>query len=305
VSSDQNVTKRGDTKMNKAVKILMLVSIFSIFFLGKSDVFAKQWSRDKGGDIYHPMGWGRYKASELIGQRVDGRARNYLGQIINLIIDRANDRVALVVLSNIPGFGVDQVAIPYECLERNDSHTLTVHFPIMGTASVNTRENSELYLLRQYPTNSPLYSVLRPISPNWVAEVYRTYGLGAPYWTARGERAPSIGDFYQAIHLMGSIVRSPKGKVEARVSDLVINASNGHIPLLVLSDVRGRSNNLVAIPFDSLRRTRKDLYALNIAGDKLASAPAFYSSDLRKRGYVQQVDRFFGLRPSWTERGNG
>jgi sporulation protein YlmC with PRC-barrel domain len=124
-----------------------------------------------------------------------------------------------------------------------------------------------------------------------------------PYWTEKGERAPSARDFYQTTHLIGSRVRSPKGKVEARVSDLVINASNGHIPLLVLSDVRGRNNKLVAVPFDSLRKTGKHPYTLNIMGDKLASAPAFYSWDLHKRGYVQQVDRFFGLRPSWTEKG--
>ena len=289
--------------MNKTLKILTLVSIFSLFLFGSS-AFAGMWQKAEVGGIYHPMGWGRYEASWLIGQRVDGRAGNYLGQISNLVIDRANDRVALVVLSNVPGFGADKVAIPYECLERSDTHTFTVRFPIMAMASVNNREDPDLYLLRQYPTDSPLYSIPRPIDPNWVAEVYRTYRLGTPYWTEKGERAPSARDFYRTTHLIGSRVRSPKGKVEARVSDLVINASNGHIPILVLSDVRGRNNNLVAVPFDALRRTGKYPYALNIMGDKLASAPAFYSSDLHKRGYVQQVDTFFGLQPNWTERGH-
>ncbi len=290
--------------MNKTVKILMLVSIFSLFLLGSNSLFAKQLSRGKGGAIYHPMGWSRYEASWLIGQTVNGRAGNYIGQISNLIIDRTNDRVALVVLSDIPGFGADQVAIPYRCLEISDSNTLTVRLPIMATASFNNREDPDLYLLRQYPADSPLYSIPKPIDPNWVAEVYRTYGLGVPYWTIRGERAPSAIDFYQTTDLIGRSVESPKGKVEAKVSDLIINSSNGYIPLLVLSDVGGRSNTLVAVPFGALKRTGKHPYALNIAGDKLASAPAFYSSDLHKRGYVQQVDRFFGLRPGWTEKGH-
>ena len=289
--------------MNKTLKILTLVSIFSLFLFGSS-AFAGMWQKAEVGGIYHPMGSDRYEASWLIGQTVNGRSGDYIGQISNLVIDRANDRVALVVLSNVPGFGADKVAIPYDCLERTDTHTFTVRFPIMSIASVNNREDPDLYLLRQYPTDSPLYSIPRPIDPNWVAEVYRTYGLGVPYWTEKGERAPSAGDFYQTTHLIGSRVESPKGKIEARVSDLVINSSNGQILLLVLSDVKGSNDNLVAVPFDALRRTGKHPYALNITGDKLASAPAFYRSDLHKRGYVQQVDRFFGLRPSWTEKGH-
>jgi len=289
--------------MNKTLKILTLVSIFSLFLFGSS-AFAGMWQKAEVGGIYHPMGSDRYEASWLIGQPVNGRAGNYLGQISNLVIDRANDRVALIVLSNVPGFGADKVAIPYDCLERTDTHTFTVRFPIMSIASVNNREDPDLYLLRQYPTDSPLYSIPRPIDPNWVAEVYRTYGLGVPYWTEKGERAPSARDFYQTTHMIDSKVQSPEGKVEARVSDLIINSSNGHIPLLVLSDVRGRNNNLVAIPFDALKSTGKHPYALNITEDKLASAPAFDSSDLHKRGYVQQVDRFVGLRPSWTEKGH-
>jgi sporulation protein YlmC with PRC-barrel domain len=288
--------------MNKTLKILTLVSIFSLFLFGSS-AFAGMWQKAEVGGIYHPMGSDRYEASWLIGQPVNGRAGNYLGQISNLVIDRANDRVALIVLSNVPGFGADQVAIPYECLERSDTHTFTVRFPIMATASVNNREDPDLYLLRQYPTDSPLYSIPRPIDPNWVAEVYRTYGLGVPYWTEKGERASSASDFYQAIDLIGNRVRSSGGEVEARVGDLVINSSNGHIPLLVLSDVMGRNNNLVAVPFDALSRTDKHPYVFSITGEKLASAPTFQSSDLHKRGYVQRVDRFFGLQPSWTEKG--
>jgi sporulation protein YlmC with PRC-barrel domain len=174
----------------------------------------------------------------------------------------------------------------------------------METAYVNNREDPDFYLLRQYPTDSPLYSIPHPIDPNWVAEVYRTYGLGVPYWTEKGETAPSARDLYQTTHLIGSRVQSPKGKVEARVGDLVINVSNGHIPLLVLSDVKGRDGSLVAVPFDALNRMGKQPCTLNITGDKLASAPAFRSSYLHKRGYVQQVDRFFGLRASWTEKGH-
>ena len=215
--------------MNKTIKILTLVSIFSLFLFG-SNAFAAGWQNVRVGASYHLLGSERFEATWLIGQTVNGRAGDYIGQISNLVIDQDNDRIALVVLSNVPGFGADQVAIPYGCLERSDSHTFTVRFPIMATASVNNREDPDLYLLRQYPTDSPLYGIPRPIDPNWVAEIYRTYGLGVPYWTEKGETAPSTRDFYRTTQLIGSRVQSTEGKVEARISDLIINSSMDVLP---------------------------------------------------------------------------
>ncbi len=162
--------KKLMTFISLMLGISLIVLVGSAFASGYGEHHAS-WFSYPGGDR------ATYEASWLIGQRVTGLAGDYLGQISNLIIDRDNHRVALVVLSDVPSFGANQVAIPYGCLERSDNHTFTARFPIMETASVNTREDPDLYLLRQYPADSPLYNIPQPINPNWVAEVYRTYGL--------------------------------------------------------------------------------------------------------------------------------
>jgi sporulation protein YlmC with PRC-barrel domain len=287
--------------MNKTLQILTVVSIFSLFLFGSS-AFAGGWQNARVEAPYHLMGSERFQASWLIGQTVNGRAGNYIGQISNLIIDQANNRVALIVLSNVSGLGADHVAIPYGCLERMDHHSFTLRFPIMETAYVNNREDPDLYLLRQYPTDSPLYSIPQPINPNWVAEVYRTYGV-VPYWTEKAETAPSTGEFYQSTQLIGTTVPTTEGKVKAKISDLIFDSSNGHITLLALSDVNGRGGNLIAVPFDALNITDQGAFTLNIMPNQLASAPSFHHSDLNKQGYAKNVYRFFGIRPLWTEGG--
>jgi hypothetical protein len=199
--------------MNKTIKIWTLVSIFSLFLFGSS-AFAGPSQKAQAGGNNHPMSWNSYESDWLIGQRVNGLSGDTLGRISNLVIDRANDRVALAVLSDVPGFGADRVAIPYGCLDRSDTHGFTVRFPIMATASVNNREDPDLYLLRQYPTDSPLYGIPQPIDPNWVAEVYRTYGLVSPYWTQKGNRAPTAADFTLSTKLMVTRVRPTGGEDE-------------------------------------------------------------------------------------------
>ncbi len=299
--------------MNKRMTLISLVLGLSLVVVGGSAMayppgywehygsrFPNAAEHSRG--VHRAMNWRTYEASWLIGQRVNGRAGNYIGQISNLVIDQANDRVALVVLSDVPGFGTDQVAIPYGCLERSDHHTFTVRFPIMETAYVNNREDPDLYFLRQYPTDSPLYSIPQPIDPNWVAEVYRTYGL-APYWTQKGGWAPSAKDFYQSTKLIGTQVHSPQGRVEARVTDVIIDSSSGHIALLVLSDVKGMGDNRVAVPFGLVNRTSNGIFALNGTEDELASAPSFHEWDMNRRGYVAHVYRSFGVQPSWTGGG--
>jgi sporulation protein YlmC with PRC-barrel domain len=288
--------------MNKTLKILTLVSVFSLFLFGSS-AFAAGWQNVRAGASYHLMGSRRFEATWLIGQTVNGRAGDYLGQISNLVIDQDNNRIALIVLSDVPGLGADHVAIPYRCLERRDHHSFTLRFPIMETAYVNNREDPDLYLLKQYPMDSPLYSIPQPINPNWVAEVYRDYGLVPPYWTEKGERQPSATAFYLSTQLIGKRVQATEGMVEPRVSDLIFDSFNGHITLLVLSDVEGRGAHLVSVPFDALNITDQGTFTLNVMRNQLASAPSFHRSDLNKNGYAKNVYRIFGLQPNWTEGG--
>ena len=61
---------------------------------------------------------GMFEASSFIGQWVwtsDGKS---LGQISNLVIDKANERVVLAVLSDVSGLEAKVVAIPFASLTR-------------------------------------------------------------------------------------------------------------------------------------------------------------------------------------------
>lgn len=165
--------------MNRLITLISLVLGVSLVFLAGSS-FAQ-------GSGYQPMGWHPVEARWLIGQRVNGPTSNYIGQITDLVIDQANDRVALVVLSGIPGLGDKEVAIPYGCIERTDEYTFETRFPnTMGIASANNNMDSDLYFLTQTAKGSERYGVPHPINPNWIADVYTYYGQ-VPYWAEKGK----------------------------------------------------------------------------------------------------------------------
>ncbi len=67
--------------------------------------------------------------------------------------------------------------------------------------------------------------------------------------------------------------------------------------LLILSDIGGRGDHSVAVPFDILNRTGKSAFALNIMGDDLASAPSFHASDLYARGYFGELQILWASTP--------
>ncbi len=101
------------------------------------------------------------------------------------------------------------------------------------------------------------------------------------------------------LRIRGCLSCSPE--LESTVDDLIIDSANGKIALLILSDIEGRGDHRVAVPFNILNRTGKGAFALSIMGDDLASAPSFHASDLHASGYFGEVYRFFGLQPRRTE----
>lgn len=283
-----SINFRRDRPMNAKIATIMGALILSASVFA-STAFAKDVS-------YNPMSPAS-EATSLIGKEVIGQAGEYLGNISNLIIDEANDRVSLVVLTGVPGFGSDQVSFPYECLQRTGDQTFTIHFS--GTASaVDSGQDPVLHVLKLYPADSPLYNIPEPIAPNWVAEVYRTYGY-LPYWVQPGEKAPSASDLSETTHFVGTKVAATEGKVSATIDDMTIDSS-GHLDLLLLSGVPNRGSHEVAVPFEELKKTSDGSLVLNVTGRRLAMAPVFYKYDVNRMGYDQRVDRFFGLSPRWA-----
>jgi sporulation protein YlmC with PRC-barrel domain len=263
--------------MNKKLLAVFSLVMFSLLLMG--------------GRAFARMGWNTTEASTLIGYRVYSSNGVYdLGQISNLVIDQSNGRVALVVLSDVPGFGAERVAVPFGSLRRD----FRISFPLDTQMSFSGRD---LYN-NPYDRAMAVGVVPSSIDSSWVAGVYRQYEQ-SPYWTQKGEH-PQMA-LYKSSTFMGAWVELAKGG-PARVDDLLIDCSNGRIPFVTLSNVPGRTGEAIVVPFSMLSRKGETIFALNVIQDKLASAPIFSQyEDQGSRTYADGVYRFFGVQPYWTE----
>jgi sporulation protein YlmC with PRC-barrel domain len=98
-------------------------------------------------------------------------------------------------------------------------------------------------------------------------------------------------------------VWSPKGELLGRVWDFVID-SKGKVTFVVVSQppllgVRGKT---VAVPFGSFAYDRqKERFVLDIPRERLISAPAFSNRSLYSEKWAEDMYRYFGRAPYWTE----
>lgn len=165
--------------MNKLITFLVMICSLSLVFVGSS-AFAQQ--------IETTVGWNPFEATWLIGYRVWSPVdQTYLGQITDFVIDQANGRIAMVVLSDVPGLGARHVAVPYSSLVRTGPNTFVLSFgdqEVGMTSGINAMD-PYLYELTKAPSDSDLYGIPSVIDSNWVAEIYRHYGQ-VPYWTEKG-----------------------------------------------------------------------------------------------------------------------
>jgi sporulation protein YlmC with PRC-barrel domain len=311
--------------MNKTLKILTLVSIFSLFLFGSSafaqggrSAFAQEYPRETVGVNYKPMGSDTFESSWLIGHRVYSPLGGELGQIEDLMIDRTDGHIALVILSGIQGLGAEYVVAPFTALERTGENTFQLNFGDQYTSiPSNYYEDPYAYDLYENRSIVGLSTIPSSIDPLWADSVYQFYGQ-TPYWTEGKTPHPDIMS-YRTVRpsplqsllmgktapvLMGGTVQSKDGKAVLRIDDLVIDSKDGRVALLVLDKVPERGDAQVAVPFAALNRTGENTFVLNIIGDELTSVPSFHTSDMNNRRYAENAYRFFGLRPYWTEGGD-
>jgi sporulation protein YlmC with PRC-barrel domain len=290
--------------MNKTRNFLIaLGSIFCLVLLGNS-AFSTDYSGEfpeaTVGAAYQPMGWDTYETSWLIGHRVKTSEGGYLGQISSLVIDRANGRIAVVVLSDVPNLGGESLAIPFSSIERTGESTFQFNPGDMEVGVPFSYSDSYVYALTQYPSYSDFYGIPSVIDIAWLTEVYKHYGQ-APYWTEEGERAPMASEFYESTELMGAEVQLPKGEIVGQINDFVID-SEGRIVFIVLYHVSGRGDDLVALPFSTFSGSGENVFVINTSKEQLASTPTFNEfSDLRNPRWAGDVYRHFGISPYWSE----
>jgi sporulation protein YlmC with PRC-barrel domain len=331
--------------MNKTkYSFIALVSIFSLILLGSSafaqgnfyqsypaqmgsSAFEQAYpegivgiNRNPTGDFpeassvgYHSMGWDTFRAGWLIGHEVYSPLGGGIGQIEDLMIDRTNGHVALVILSGVQGFGATFVAAPFGALERTGENTFQLNFGDQYTSVSGYYEDPYAYQLYENGSIVGLSKIPSSIDPLWADSLYRFYGE-TPYWTEGRMVPPDIMSYRTARPsilqslfvgktapvLMGAAVQPNDGKAEARIDDLVIDSKDGRVAFLVLGRVPGRGEQ-VAVPFGELSMGGH-VFVLNTTGDQLAGAPGFNESgDMGNREYAASVYGFFGVQPYWTE----
>jgi sporulation protein YlmC with PRC-barrel domain len=295
--------------MNKTKRFLVaLGSVFCLVLLGSSAFsgeLSEQYPPITMGASFHPMGWSSYEASQLIGHYVRTSTGGTLGQIDGFVIDKTNGRVALVVLSDVPNIGGEVLAVPYCSITRVGPNTWGFNPGSMevGLAAVAdyVYEDPYVYALTYHPSWSKFYGLPSEIDTAWLTEIYRHYGQ-VPYWTAKGEQEPQAMELYESNRLMGARVQLSGGDTAGRINDFVIDSSDGRIAFLVLSDVPGRDDSLVAVPFGILSARGGDTFVLNTTQEDLAMASSFDESvHLENSRWAGDVYRHFGQQPYWTE----
>ena len=84
---------------------------------------------------------------------------------------------------------------------------------------------------------------------------------------------------------------------------MVIDSKNGRVAFLALDRVPGRGNSQVAVPFDELSMNA-NAFALDTTQKQLTSAPSFNElADMNNLRYAENVYKYFGQHPYWTEEG--
>jgi len=198
--------------MNKRLATLFSMVVLSLIFVAANSFAAARWDATD--------------ARTMIGHEIySANASDPLGQISDLVIDQTNGHIALVILSDVPSFGAERIAVPYGSVFRTEENGFELRVPVdkIGFGTFGDANKSR-YRMALEPGILPA-----KVDSSWVANLYREYDQ-QPYWT--GERPDMV--FYKSDSLLGAKVDLAQGDV-ARLDDLVFEASNGWGPLFAAS----------------------------------------------------------------------
>ena len=130
-------------------------------------------------------------------------------------------------------------------------------------------------------------------------------GLFAASAYASEEMAKGLDRPYGLTEIVGSGVKNLQGMYLGRITDLVIDP-HGRVAFAVLSHggFLRMGETSVAVPFGTLTYDQMGRhFALDISTERLKSAPAFAMKDLASEKWAEDVYRYFGRQPYWTEGG--
>jgi sporulation protein YlmC with PRC-barrel domain len=261
--------------MRKIAYPAMALFIFIILFFGIGNSYSQEFPQGTI-TLYNQSnikGWDTFEASSMIGAQLLTRTGDPLGQISDLVIDSGNGHVLEVILSDVPGQGNEQVAVPFAALSHTGRNIFIFNKP------------------EEYPeqfTNVGGPSFKEPFS-EW-AEIRFLYS-----------DLPLPMGAYHVSELMGAPVRTSKGDEVGRVNDLVIDFAKDQLVYSVLSDVGEKEGKMVAVPFGELSQGSGDMFTLHITKEKLMDSPVFAWTDMANRKYAADIYRYYGVQPYWEE----
>jgi len=252
----------------------MALFFVSILFLGVGNSYSQEFPQGTvtmygQSDI---KDWDTLEVSRMIGSQLVTETGDSLGQISDLVIDSGTGHVLEVILSDVPGKGGEQVAVPFAALSHTGSNIFVLDKP------------DEAYRWRFSSADGPFFEEF----PQW-AEIQFIYSV-----------SPMPMGAYRVSAWMGAPVRTPKGDEVGWVNDFVIDFAKNQLVYFALSEeTEGR---MVAVPFNELSSESGAMLAIHTSKEKLLDSPAFAWDDMANRSYAEHIYRYYGVQPYWEEK---
>ena len=253
--------------MKKTVLSTIVLFVFGILYLGAGSSYSQGFLRPGFS------GWDPLEASLMTEGQLTTASGDYLGRISDLVIDPESGHILDVVLSDVQGRGAEQISVPLVALSHDGSNRFVF-------------DKDVAYRWRFSSIGGPYFE--EPYM-QW-AEIQFIYSA-----------VPMPAEAYRVSTLMGTSVRTPKGDEVGRVNDLVIDLTKDQVVYLVLSDVGEKQERMVAVPFNELSKKSGSLFTLHVTKEKLLDSPTFTWSDVSNRRYAENVYRYYGVQPYWSE----
>ena len=117
------------------------------------------------------------------------------------------------------------------------------------------------------------------------------------------EMMGKTGETSQVSELLGKGVKNPEGEDLGTITD-VVAGPEGRIAFAVLSYwISSDTQMRVAVPFDALSCEGQNC-VLNVSKEAFDTAPVFVLEDeLAEQKLAEDIYRYFGVQPYWTEEG--
>ncbi len=110
----------------------------------------------------------------------------------------------------------------------------------------------------------------------------------------------SMNGSFEVSKLTGKEAKGLDGETVGTIKDFVIDP-NGHVFALLSTADGGKT---VVVPFESFSSIESDnLLSLNLSKDQLANAPEFNQSLLADRSWGDNIYRYYGIQPSFSDQG--